>query len=1068
MRCARPSFLTCLLLLGAISDGLPVRAQSVAPVPPTTTGSTSGHWAFRKPVRPAVPALPASVPNRNEVDAFVWEKLKTHGLTLSAAAAPATLVRRVALDLTGLPPSREEVDRFLADPSPRAYADLVEGYLQSPRFGERWARVWLDLARYADSKGYGSDSLRPYMWRYRDWVINAFNRNLRFDQFTLEQLAGDLLPNPDLEQRLATGFHRNSMANDEGGTNDEEFRVAAVKDRVDTTMQVWMGLTFGCAQCHSHKYDPITQKDYYAVFALFNQTADADLEDDSPRWRAPTPEQAAELRALNAELEPLRAERDRYDDRYTPERLAWEKRTREADASWKPLVPSTLLALGGTDLISAPDGTVEARGEETVTNRYRLEFASVPEPLTALRLELLPMSTPKGQVLGRGARGQATVSELQVFAQPEKVQLPVARYVRVELSGRRRVLSLGEVQVMSDGVNVAPKGRASQSSTQGNRSASLAVDAILNGNPESRSVAETLVSTDPWWEVDLGQEWSIDRVVLWNRTDGDQGDELHDYRVRLLDGRRSEVWTNRYERAPNPVQRIDFTGVRMARLETGSATRADEGSSVQAVVDRDLNSSWTVSGGLNQPQEAVFPLDEPLRVRPGEKVVVIVEQASRDRSSLARFRLARSAHGGPLFALPAEVREALKIRPEERQAGQHQATAAFYWKFTPAYAAMQDKIRPVEERLAKVESDVLRAPVMEELPPELRRTTHLQIKGDFLSPGEPVGPNIPAIFGALPVGVPTNRLGLARWLVDPANPLTARVTVNRLWSVLFSRGLVETQEDFGTQGSPPSHPELLDWLATEFVRVGWDIKAMLRLLTHSATYQASSDVSALAEAKDPRNIWLSHFPRARLEAEMIRDQALAVGGLLSGKVLGPSVFPWQPANLWQAAFDAGTTWTMSTGEDRHRRSLYTFWRRSRPYPSLSSFNAPTREVCTLRRPVSNTPLQALVTLNDPVFVEAAQAFGRRILAEGGNTAAERARWAWRTATARWPTEPELETMLCLYQQAQLEYQRHEAAARQFIADPEPTLVGRYPVAETAAWTVVANILLNLDLVLTKG
>lgn len=1035
---------------------------------PVASGDAPGHWAFRKPVRPAVPALPVSNLKRNEVDAFVLEKLAAHGLTPAAPADPATLVRRVALDLTGLPPSGEEVDRFLADPSPRAYADLVEGYLQSPRFGERWARVWLDLARYADSKGYGSDSLRPYMWRYRDWVINAFNRDLRFDQFTIEQLAGDLLPNPDLEQRLATGFHRNSMANDEGGTNDEEFRIAAVKDRVDTTMQVWMGLTFGCAKCHSHKHDPFTQKDYYALFALFNQTADADLEDDSPRLLAPTPEQEAELRSLNAEIEPLRAERDRYDNRYTPERLAWEQRTREGDAKWRPLVPASLLALGGTDLISGPDGVVEARGEETVTNRYRLEFTSVPEPLTALRLELFPVNTSRGQVLGRGARGQATVSELQVFTQPEKVQLPVARYVRVELSGRRRVLSLGEVQVMSDGVNVAPKGRASQSSTQGSREASLAVDAILNGNPESRSVAETLISTDPWWEVDLGREWSIDRVVVWNRTDGDKGDELRGYRVRLLDGRRSEVWTNRYERAPNPVQRIDFTGVRMARLETGTATRADEGSSIRAVVDRDLNTSWTVSDGLSQTQEAVFPLDEPLRVRPGEKLVVILEHATRDRSSLARFRLAGSAQEGPHFAIPAEVRAALKIRPEERSTGQHQAAAAFYWTFTPAYAAMQEKLRPVEERLAKAESALLRAPVMEELPAELHRTTHLQIKGDFLSPGEPVSPDLPAVFGALPAGSPTNRLGLARWLVNPENPLTARVTVNRLWSVLFGRGLVETQEDFGTQGSPPSHPELLDWLATEFVRVGWDIKAMLRLLTHSATYQASAAVSPLAEAKDPRNVWLSHFPRARLEAEMIRDQALAVSGLLSGKMLGPSVFPWQPTNLWQAAFDVGTTWTMSTGEDRHRRSLYTFWRRSRPYPSLSTFNAPTREVCALRRPVSNTPLQALVTLNDPVFVEAAQAFGRRILAEGGKSVSERARWAWRAATARWPAESELETIVRLYEQAQAEYQRHEAAAREFIGDSEATPVGRSSVVETAAWTVVANILLNLDLVLTKG
>lgn len=1047
-------------------------SQAAAPAFPASSNapltSAMSHWAFQKPKRPPVPVATRTNWGRNEIDAFILQQWESRGFAPPAEAERATLIRRVALDLTGLPPTGEEVARFLADPSPRAYEVMVDHYLSSPRFGERWARVWLDLARYADSKGYGSDGLRPYMWRYRDWVINAFNQNLPYDQFTIEQLAGDLLSNPTLEQRLATAFHRNSMANDEGGTDDEEFRVAAVKDRVDTTMQVWMGLTFSCAKCHSHKYDPFTLTDYYSLFAFFNQTADTDLEDDSPRLASPTEAESQELDRLRRELQPLLAQRDQFDPADTPERRQWEDDLKKADQSWIRLRPVAAMALGGTELVVGTAGIVEVQGERVATNRYRLEFPSAPAGLRAFRLQVLPVTANGVPSLGRAPDGHLTLNEVQFQVQPKQIQLPQARFVRLQLRGGNRILSLAEVEVLSEGLNIGTKGKASQSSTQGGAGAELAIDAMVNGAFAHGSVTQTRTSADPWWELDLGQSAPIDRLAIWSRTDVTFHDALQDFRLELLDASRRTVWSQSFGKAAIPVHKIDFSGVRNLRLHTVSVSHADEGTSGALLMDQDWETGWRVTSQLDQAQEAVFSLFEPLDLAPTEKLVVVLEHTRRDRASLGRFRLSGSAAKEALFAVPSSVRGALAVRSKDRSPKQHEDVGSFYWRFTPQYAVLNAQVRPLEDRMWQLESSILKTPVMQELGEDFRRSSHVLIRGDFMNPGERVTARVPLKLHPFPKGSPTNRLGLARWLLDEENPLTARVAVNRLWAVLFSRGIVSTPEDFGTQGSPPSHPQLLDWLATEYRRLGWDTKALLRTLLVSATYRASARVSPELLVQDPANQWLGRFPRMRLEAEMLRDQALAVGGLLSPKMFGPSVFPVQPSGLWQPAFTYGQNWEISAGEDRHRRSLYTFWRRSVPYPSLMAFNAPTREVCTVRRAVSNTPLQALVTLNDPVFVEAAQGFAGRILREGGVATHQRANWAWRQATGREGEVREIDSIVRLYESAVVEYARDEKSAREMAGAEAAIDALRVSVAQWAAWTVVANMLLNLDSVLTKG
>lgn len=680
------------------------------------------HWAYQPVSRPVLPTVAEEAWPRNPMDHFILARLEQEDLGPSPVADRATLLRRVTLDLIGLPPDLEEVDAFLTDNHPCAYEKVVDRLLASPHYGEHWARRWLDLARYADTNGYNIDVPRS-MWPYRDWVIRALNDNMPFDQFTIEQLAGDLLPGPTREQLIATGFHRNTMINQEGGVDPEENRAEAVVDRVTTTATVWLGTTFQCAQCHSHKYDPFTQREFFQFYAFFNNCSDE----------------------------------------------------------------------GG-------------------------------------------------------------------------------------------------------------------------------------GGPEG-SLAPVLHLLKP-----------------------DQQHELE----RIRSG--------------------------ITALETEQMARE--------------------------------------KVQTAEQKSV--EQNAKGQSPAAE--------------------DPLKKRLEE-----HRQREAKLLKSVPSSLVMKERSE--------------------------RRITRIHIRGDFLDPGEEVTPAVPAVLHSLPPDKPANRFGLARWLVAPDNPLLGRVTVNRMWQRFFGVGIVSTSDDFGTQGEPPSHPKLLDWLAVELIASGWDVKSMHQQTVMSATYRQSSRVGPELLVRDPYNRLLARGPRLRMEAEMIRDNALAIGGLLNLKLGGPSVYPPQPPGFW---LEFGTTafgmekWPASRGGDRYRRGLYTFWRRTTTYPSLTTFDAPSRDRCTPRRHLSNTPLQALVTLNDPAFVEANVALAGRMIKFGGSQPEARIVYAFRSCQARQPRPAEVERLLALYRKQRADFRAHPERAAALVAAAPDRLPADTDAYELAAWTVVAGVLLNLDATITKS
>jgi hypothetical protein len=718
--------------------------------------SYSKHWAYTKPVRPAPPRVKNKAWVKNDIDAFIVDRLDREKLKPSLEADRAALIRRASLDLTGLPPSIEEVQAFAKDRKPQAYERMIDRLLAKQSFGEHWARWWLDQARYADSAGYADDPPRT-IWAYRDYVIRAFNSNKPFDQFTIEQLAGDLFDDPSEEQVIATGFHRNTMTNNEGGTSDEEFRNVAVVDRVNTTMSVWMGTTMGCAQCHTHKYDPITNEEYFKMFAILNNTEDADRTDESPFH------------------------------------TIWTKAQKE-------------------------------------------QRASLEKEMAAL----------------------------------EKI--------------------------------------------------------VTTTTPEIEAAAKQ-------WEQTLA-------------------DKL-------------------------------------------------------------------------------------------------------------QFELARNQQSRDLAGIPEEILAMLKTGKHYDSTG----VRKFYLTIAPSLKNERRELASLKKKYDGIKP-VTTVPVLHELAADKQRKTFMQMRGNYLALGKRVSEGLPSALGPAVTETTVTRMTLAKWLVSPDNPLTARVIVNRLWESIFGIGIVRTSDDFGLQGEAPSHPELLDWLATEFVREGWDVKHMLKLMVTSAAYRQSSRVTPELLASDPDNRLLARGPRFRLAAETIRDQAMFVSGLLSAKMYGPPVKPPQPKMGLSAAFGSATDWETSAGEDKYRRAIYTTWRRSNPYPSMATFDAPNREVCTVRRDRSNTPLQALVTLNDPVYVEAAQALARRMIASG-KTDSEKLAKGFELCLSREPNKLEAEKLLDLYEKARLRFSYDLQDAYNAATKP----VGKAPdgddTSELAAWTVVGNVLLNLDETLMK-
>jgi hypothetical protein len=1024
------------------------------------------HWAYVKPQRPPLPSISDHRWPLNAIDHFILARLEDEHLRPSPQADRHTLIRRVSLDLTGLPPTPEEVSAFVTDSDPKAYEKLVDRLLQKDAFGEHWARLWLDLARYADSAGYADDPPR-IIWLFRDYVIKALNANKPFDRFTIEQIAGDLLPDATEEDREATAFHRNTMTNNEGGTDDEEFRNAAVVDRVNTTMSVWMATSMGCAQCHNHKYDPLSQHDYFSMFAIFNNTEDADLNDERPL-----------LQVFSTKDKELRSkwhdEIAAIEDKFkttTPESLAtqaaWEKGF-SGEHRWMPAVPSHLTAKEGGLIEPTKDGGVKLTAQQRA-EVYTMEVAAPVSRISALRIEALPSSekAESGQELNRGY----SITHVAAKLLPSSNNVPIGRYVRVELPGKEKILSLAEVQILSNGENIARDGEASQSSVAYEGEAKRAIDGNTNGDYENgKSTTHTEASENPWWEVDLKKSQPIEKIVIWNRTDNNLEGRLSNFRLIVLDEKREEVWRKDVNDAPKPSSAFALDGVSEITFGAVYSDSLRPDPDLKSIIAEkgDKKGGWRV-----QPEDkhylTLVPA-KPLLVRRGARMQLSIEQfAQRVRPPAAELRIEISDDQriSEYAKVPEPILQILNRKSDERTEQQRSELSLYYRSnIESALQPDREKLKKLNKQVAELKPDTV--PVMRELTGAKRRKTHIQFRGNFQALGDEVTEAVPVAFQPLPAGAKPDRLALAHWLVDKENPLTARVLANRLWEQIFGVGIVRTSDDFGSQGDRPTNPELLDWLACQLRDGGdytaslqhsippWDIKAFLKLIVTSATYRQSSRVTPELQERDPDNLLLARGPRFRMPAEVIRDQALAVSGLLSRKMYGPSVRPPQPALGLTAAFGGSLDWKASTGEDRYRRALYVEWRRTSPYPSMATFDAPNREVCALRRPRSNTPLQALVTLNDPVYVEAAQALGKRMASATGSVQ-DKVRDGFELCLARPPKAAEMNRLVELYQGARADYAKQPDKAKEMAGPSE-----KNDVAELAAWTTVANVLLNLD------
>jgi uncharacterized protein DUF1553/uncharacterized protein DUF1549/cytochrome c len=891
----------------------------------TADASVAKHWAYIKPVRPAVPEVRKKSWVRNPIDAFVVARLEAEGLQPSTEASRETLIRRVSLDLIGLPPTLKEIDDFVSDQRPDAYERLVDRLLANPHYGERWARPWLDLARYADTNGYEKDRRRS-IWKYRDWVIDALNRDMPFDEFTIEQLAGDLLPNATNEQKIATGFNRNTLFNEEGGVDKDEELWVNLIDRVNTTATTWLGSTLACAQCHNHKFDPFTQKEYYQFLAFFNNPeynekpyGDTSHKYIEPQLSLPTPEQQERRDELQKQIDALEARLKTQTPELDAQQRAWEAAIERLESSWKPLEVRSARSLVGSKLERKPDGSWLVGGENPATDSYVIE-APAPDQarITAIRVEALPdASLPRGGP-GRDVYGNFTLTNVRVES--------------VSLSGETHLVAIGQPKA-DDGEVKSDKDK-----------------------PDT-----------PLWAVDASRE------------------------------------------------------------------------------DKRL------------PRQLVLPFGKPLEKSSDGLRITLIHASEFIGQGMGRFRISATAADAPekMVQIPARLRPVAAMEPEKRTSKQAEELSKAFREVAASLKADRDELKRLQKDLDSL--GIVSTLVMGDRPSAEPLSAQIRIRGSFLSPGEIVTAGTPAALNPWPEGLPKNRLGLAKWLVSRDNPLTARVALNRIWEQYFSHGIVETSEDFGAQGERPSHPKLLDWLAVEFMEKGWSEKTIHRLIVTSSTYRQDSRVTPELNERDPYNRLLARGPRFRVEAEMVRDVVLAASGLLSPRIGGPSVFPYQPEGVWDLPYN-DDKWKMSQGEDRYRRGLYTFVRRTSPYPSMTVFDAPSREFCTVRRVRTNTPLQALTTLNDPVFFEAAQALAKRIMQQAGPAPADRATLAFRLCTGRKPKPNELREILESYDKNLKTFRQHPELAAKVDGTND---------SGAAAWTIVSNSLLNLDETVTK-
>ena len=1042
------------------------------------------HWSFDQIKAPKLEASDSMqrYPDwqGSPIDLHILKKLDERGWAPTPKADRNTLLRRLSLDLTGLPPTLEQQKAFQTDTSLLAYEQLVDELLASPAFGEHWGRKWLDLARYADSAGYADDPPRT-IWAYRDWVIKAINDGMPFDQFTIEQLAGDLLTNPTDEQLVATAFHRNTLTNNEGGTNDEEFRNVAVIDRVNTTMAVWMGVTMACAQCHTHKFDPITQTEYFQVFAILNQTKDADRGDESPTLKWFTHEQRRDQQEWKQELSKVELALGAPDASLIPEQLSWAQSLRDP-ILWQPAKPESTVATSKSPISIRENGNLKV---DTVADKdtYTLEWAvpsNVPvDVLSGLQIQSIPdPSLPNGgAAIGDGNFVLTNVSA-SLFNAAE--QSTTGRFVRIELSGENKILSLAEVQVFSRDEIVSKGTTATQSTTDFEGKAERAVDGNTSGKYTDNSTTHTAISSNPWWEVDLGKAVAIDKIVVWNRTDGDVGGRLDGAKLSILSEDKKTLWESQLEKT-KASQSIDIQPAIKLPIKLANADYAQENFPAANAIDADAKSGWAVGGAVNQPHQLNLALDtSKLKELTREKAWVggatlrltLKFESTYRRAVLASFGIGFTTddRAERLIGLPPKIVKLLSQDPVALSKADQDSLHSFYVStIAPGRQPLRTSRDSLSKKLAEIKP-ITTVPILSELEQDKLRQTHIQIRGNYKVKGDLVTADVPKAFHAWK---PTNtsgstpkmnRLEFARWLMQPDNPLTARVIANRYWENFFGVGIVRTSEEFGSQGDLPSNPELLDYLATDLIRSGWDTKRFIRNLVLSAAYQQRSYVSPKRYEEDPDNIFVSRGPRFRVTAEQVRDMALASAGLLSQRLYGPPARPPQPSLGLTAAFGGKTDWDTSKGEDRFRRGLYTLWRRSNPYPSMATFDAPNREVCVLKRDRTNTPLQALVTLNDPAYVEAAQGLARRIVLYDLPTATveERIERIFELTLSRRPIARETEAMSKLVLETRTELSTELDRANKLATEPIGPLPPNTDAVELATWTTICNVMLNLD------
>ncbi len=1072
------------------------------------------HWAFTKPAQPKPPKVSNSSWPRNLIDHFVLARLEKEGLTTAPRADQAILVRRVYLDLIGLPPTPAQADEFINNSAPNAYEQLVDKLLASPHYGERWARRWLDLARYADTNGFEKDRPRD-IWLWRDWVIKALNDDMPFDQFTVEQIAGDMLEKPTRDQIIATGFHRNTMRNEEGGIDPLEYRFYSVVDRVHVTSTAWLGLTMACAQCHTHKYEPVQHTDYYRFFALLNNADEPTIDVPNTDLSQKRNDALVKISALEAAL---------------PDAFPIETRI-----DWLTPGLAQFESKEGAEAELLSDGSFRVSGKNPEKDTYTISFKASPRTITHLQVEAIPDNAVSKGGPGRTDGGNFVLSEVQLELRtgetnvPRKLKFAGAAadfsqqdyFIEYAIDGkpntgwaiagpenlrvhRHAVFELAEPLPLKEGHELIVRLVQNHGShhTLGRFRVSVGADQPNGLTNAERRRTHRDQKFAAWVEREATQvaAWSILRPDSATASTPYLTIESDDAVFAAGDFTKSDTYTLTFQNIPEGVKAIrlealpdarlpmggpgavayegplgDFflsefrvkTGVTNHPLRKATATFANRDNDATKCIDGDLQSGWSINGAQGKPNNAVMPLAAPLPTNETTQIEMVFEK--HYAAGLGKFRIAVTTNENATASALSEAAQAILLRsrsPTELSSLLHSNHTAMdrelllheFVRFAPELAQARRKIDKLRDGLPKFPTTL----VMNERPATHARTTFRHHRGEFLQPKEEVAPAVPAFLPQLPKNDPANRLALARWLVSDENPLTARVAVNREWEAFFGRGIVRTLEDFGYQGDLPSHPELLDWLAVEFMQQGWSLKKLHKLIVMSATYQQDSKISPALRERDPDNVLLARGPRFRLDAEQIRDTALVASGLFADKIGGPSVYPPQPPGVSTEGAYGALTWKTSEGPDRYRRGLYTFAKRTTPYAMAATFDAPSGEACVARRERSNSPLQALSLLNDTVVIECARALGG-LVAEHDGTDAQRLDLMFRRCLTRAPSLVEREKLLSFYQTQLKRFSEGELKAGDLLDQKKDNRLN-----EQAAWTAVARVLLNLDETITKS